>query len=85
MTYQSTSMVPDRPEQLPPFLRSELLEIERGMLDAKSFLELQVLTVPPARFRPGMVVYANGVGWNPGSGEGLYRRDAANAIWVFIG
>lgn len=38
----------------------------------------------PENLRAGRVVYADGVDWDPGSGEGLYRRTIANA-WVYIG
>lgn len=46
---------------------------------------LTVLYVAPERIRPGMLVYADGTQWNPGSGEGVYRRNAANAAWVYLG
>ena len=38
----------------------------------------------PDNLRSGRVVYADGIDFNPGSGEGLYRRTLANT-WVFIG
>jgi len=39
---------------------------------------------PPAKYRKrGLLAYANGTDWNPGSGEGLYRYGAG--AWVFIG
>jgi hypothetical protein len=31
----------------------------------------------------GLLAYANGVGWNPGSGEGYYRYQSG--IWVVVG
>ena len=34
---------------------------------------------------PGMLVCVDGTDWDPGSGEGVYRRDKANAAWVFLG
>jgi hypothetical protein len=43
------------------------------------------LTAEPASPAAGMVVLADGVSWDPGSGEGMYRRNAANTAWVFIG
>jgi hypothetical protein len=49
------------------------------------FIELQVRHAEPARVRAGMVALADGVDWNPGSGEGLYRRDKTNASWIFLG
>jgi hypothetical protein len=32
-----------------------------------------------------MLIYADGVNWNPGAGEGVYRRDKTNASWVLLG
>lgn len=34
--------------------------------------EHDVLHVAPTKVKVGMVVYADGTDWNPGSGEGLY-------------
>ena len=31
----------------------------------------------------GMIAYADGVNWNPGSGSGLYMRDSGS--WHFLG
>lgn len=36
--------------------------------------------VEPLKPRDGMVVYADGTNWNPGSGEGFYERIAG--VWV---
>ncbi len=36
--------------------------------------------VAPSKPRDGMVVYADGTNWNPGSGEGFYQR--VNGAWV---
>lgn len=78
-------VVPGNPDQLPEFLRRELTSLERSMHQPDTYLELEVLGTAPMRFRPGMIVFADGVDWNPGSGEGLYRRDAANTNWIFLG
>jgi hypothetical protein len=37
--------------------------------------------VAPPKPRDGMIVYADGTDWNPGSGEGFYERIAG--AWVF--
>jgi len=39
--------------------------------------------VAPAKVTDGMVVYADGTNWNPGSGEGAYIWYAA--AWNFLG
>lgn len=48
-------------------------------------MQLQVLYAEPEKTFPGQLVYADGTTWNPGSGEGVYRRNAANAAWVHLG
>lgn len=45
---------------------------------------LDVLYAAPARPVAGLVVYADGVTWNPGAGEGIYRYNLAGA-WVLVG
>lgn len=47
------------------------------------FLYLDMLTAAPARPSNGMMVYADGVTWNPGAGVGFYRYDGA--AWNFLG
>ncbi len=37
----------------------------------------------PANPQTGLLAYANGSDWNPGSGEGLYRW--TGAAWKYIG
>ena len=46
----------------------------------QSMLQLDELTSEPAIPVDGMVVYADGTSWNPGSGEGLYGYE--NGAWV---
>lgn len=46
--------------------------------------QYDILHTPPEKPRHGLVVYADGTDWNPGSGEGLYRFSSA-ATWVFLG
>lgn len=50
-------------------------------------MQLQVLYAAPAKTFPGMLVYADGVTWQPDgvNGEGLYRRNVANSAWAFVG
>lgn len=47
-------------------------------------LVIPILTAQPALMLAGMVVIAKAP-WNPGSGDGLYRRNNANTAWVFVG
>ena len=47
-------------------------------------LILQVLTAEPADKTAGMIVYADGTTWNPGSGEGIYYYNSSGS-WVQLG
>ena len=38
---------------------------------------------PPSKPREGMIRYADGASWNPGSGEGLYQYDGDK--WIQLG
>lgn len=66
-------------------IRREFGEVKRGLEDAAPYLEYVILHAEPARVRAGMVAYADGTDWNPGSGEGIYRRNVANTAWVHLG
>lgn len=61
-------------------LEKRVTELEAGFTEAMIFRKH--FTVPPRIFE-GMVVYADGTSWNPGSGEGLYRYDGSS--WNFLG
>ena len=58
---------------------------KQGLEQAKEYDEFVVLHASPVRVRAGMVVHADGTNWNPGSGAGMYRRNAANSAWVHLG
>ena len=45
-------------------------------------VELRVSYAAPLRPRIGMLVYADGTTWNPGSGEGLYVYKSGG--WTFV-
>jgi len=41
---------------------------------------------PPAQYRKdGLLAYANGTDWNPGSGKGYYRWNVTGSVWVYVG
>ena len=77
------SNVPSDPKDLPAFLAQELSNIERARTDGADALYLQMLHAAPARLTEGMVVLADGTGWNPGSGGGFYGYRAGT--WRFLG
>lgn len=59
--------------------QGELEQVAR-QLNAREAVNLAPLGAEPERLRDGMLVYANGVDWNPGSGAGFYGREAG--AWV---
>lgn len=71
--------VPSNPAELPGFLLQELRNISTAM----NGLTLPVSTRAPARPRDGMLVLADGVFFNPGSGAGYYGYRAG--AWRFLG
>lgn len=60
-------------------------ELKRGLEGAAPSLRLQILYAEPSKLFAGMIVYADGSDWDPGSGEGVYRRDKTNSSWVHLG
>lgn len=41
---------------------------------------------PPADYkRDGLLAYADGTNWNPGSGKGVYRYNSTTSTWVWVG
>ncbi len=67
------------------WLRDLENEINKGFASARDFTGLKYLHAAPTRTFAGMVVMADGSDWDPGSGAGMYRRNEANAAWIFVG
>ena len=68
--------------ELARFLHQELTLIADSF-DVMDNLELVEQHNPPVRPRDGMIVLADGVNWNPGSGAGFYGR--RGGAWVLLG
>lgn len=64
------------------FVLANLTATHRTLLD-QTALDLRERFVEPEKRRTGMVVYADGTTWDPGSGAGIYTWDGA--AWVFLG
>lgn len=47
------------------------------------YIVLETLTVAPTKIVPGMLVLADGVEWDPGSGAGIYVY--YGSAWVKLG
>lgn len=72
----------------PPVLTDDLVryvydELQRisNDLNTLDFIRLEVQNAAPAKPQQGMVMYADGTNWNPGSGEGIYFYNSAGS-WV---
>ena len=54
-------------------------------LEAQVVSQLQMVKQynAPIRFHEGMLIYADGTNWDPGTGIGLYQYRGGS--WVFIG
>lgn len=64
---------------LEAYLAQELRRITGAFLSVEELL-LVNLHVEPSRPRDGMIKFADGSDWNPGSGRGFYGR--ANSVWI---
>lgn len=72
MRTYSPKMAPDKPAELPAFLRLEFRSIQKAAQRADPFSELEELHSEPERLRTGLIALADGTDWNPGSGAGVY-------------
>ena len=72
--------VPSTPEDLPKYIFEELLKLQ-GALEETPVTFIEVKNVAPARIKQGDIVYGDGTNFDPGSGEGIYFRNAAGS-WV---
>ena len=75
--------VPSDPKDIPSFLRQELSSLASQVAGAVPSLRLQKLYAVPARLIEGMLVYADGSTWNPGSGPGVYQY--RGGAWHHLG
>lgn len=83
MSY-TRSVVPSDSNQLKSFLEEELDAISVETTEPKAnALFLTPLGREPAKRVEGMIVYANGLGWDPGFGRGVYAFN--HGAWSFLG
>lgn len=67
-------------ETLKMQLRQEFATIAREQAQPSDYMALNTLYAAPSRIFDGMVILADGVSFNPGSGAGVYARVAG--AWV---
>lgn len=65
---------------LSAFLQQELQNIAAAMQAPVDSVILNTLYAAPSRIYEGMTVKADGLGWDPGSGAGVYSR--IGGAWV---
>lgn len=75
---------PNHSEQA-QWLRENNAAIAQEFARPVDFLALRYRHVAPVNTFAGQIVLADGTDWNPGLGAGMYRRNEANAAWVFVG
>ena len=81
MRYVPKTVPLNTPAGLRDWLASELRRIANALAEpAVEVQHLVPLAAEPSRREDGMVVYADGTNWNPGSGAGVYAREAG--AWV---
>jgi hypothetical protein len=66
-------------EDIRRYLEEELRNIALEMQQFE-IVQFRILYAEPTKRSDGMVVFADGINWNPGSGKGLYER--RGAAWV---
>lgn len=64
-------------------IQQELEQVSRAMSEPNDILLLEMRYVAPPKPRDGMLVLADGVNFNPGSGAGFYGFRAG--AWRFLG
>lgn len=71
----------DDGKALAAWVEDELERFANDQIDNMQAVDLRPTYNAPLRPREGMIVYADGSSWNPGSGAGIYWYSAAGA-WV---
>lgn len=69
-----------RGQDLAEYLQRELSRIAAEFTLIEEGRGKPILYVEPPKLRDGMLVYADGTAWNPGSGAGFYER--RGGAWV---
>lgn len=62
------------------WIQGELEEIARSLNSGVQTRQFNPINSEPEKLTDGMVVYADGTDFNPGSGRGLYERKSG--AWV---
>lgn len=78
------SKLPETLGALRSWLQRQIVDITNALQNGNpESVTLQELHAEPDKYRDGMVVFADGTDWNPGSGRGAYIR--YGAAWNKLG
>ena len=80
MKYAPTAIPFDAPRGLRAWLADQLRQLAAVVAaPSVSLVEFDVLHAAPDRLATGLLVFADGTDWNPGSGAGLYEY--RGSVW----
>lgn len=82
MSYNRQNLVGQSLEELKEYTLKELEALERSFR-LHEFVTLKKRYAAPERLYDGLIVYADGTTWDPGSGEGIYAYYGAG--WNKLG
>lgn len=71
MAYNRQNLAGESLQDLREYVLNELDQIQKAFA-VLDFLRLKIWYEEPPRLYDGLVVFADGTSWNPGSGEGFY-------------
>jgi hypothetical protein len=83
MSRYLSKIPPTESQLLRDFIARELEEISRALSEPNQFLTLDTSYKTPSKVREGMIVLADGVNFDPGSGAGFYGYRGGS--WRFLG
>jgi len=66
-----------------PKVNDEFLKISQALDTPDSVVMLETIYKAPSKLRDGMIIFADGTTFNPGSGAGVYCYRAS--AWHFLG
>ena len=67
------------------YLRENNSSLSQEFVRPVDFIALKYRHVAPTNTFAGQIVAADGTNWDPGSGVGIYQRNAGNSAWRFVG
>lgn len=81
--FYNPAKAPSDPDDLSSYLENELEAIASALTSNIISIDMTPTHQVPTKPRTGLVAYADGTDWNPGSGEGLYVY-GSDAAWHFL-